>query len=176
MMNVKTSIIFICISLIFLSCKMKNEVFKNSSNKFVYIDIIGDSKVDTLKVKSNKGNTEVSFVNKGKTQKIITLYPLLSEKFKTTIPPIEIVYIEANYIQTDKKSFRVKIRNTDLHPDYYYIDISLNNNEIYITNLGLINSTDSVFIKGKEVMYKLKNVLDKNNGINISNFIKNECL
>jgi hypothetical protein len=172
MMSVKIKMfLFLFLLGVVISCKEKIRT-KKDIDEFVILDIVGNSEMDTLKVKSNKGNTEISLIIKGKEQKIINLYPLFHEKFKTTIPPIEMVYIEANNIQTNKKSFRVKIRNTDFKPDSYYIDISLNNSKMFVTNLGIVNSTDSVYIKNKKVKYNLKNFLDKNKGVNILEFIK----
>ncbi|NBL65398.1 hypothetical protein GV828_09330 [Flavobacterium sp. NST-5] len=95
------------------------------------MDVIGDSKIDTLIMK-NKNNTEISIFKNGKIHPIIKLYPLIKEEFLTTMPPIEMVYLEANYIQTNNKSLRIKVRNTDLQPDCFFIDISLNLKESYI--------------------------------------------
>ena len=170
---VKINIYFILLFLsIITACSKKEKSIKGYENLLI-LDVLGDSKMDTLIVNTNKSIKEILLIKKGKTQEIIKLYPLVNEKFVITKPPIENIYLEANYIQTDKKSLRIKVRNTDLQPDYYFIDLSLNEKENYITSFGLINSVDSVYIKIKKVNYKLKSVLDKNKGLNILQFFKN---
>ena len=170
MKTVKINIIIFLISLI-TACSKKEKSIESYGN-LVIMDVIGNSKMDTLQVKTNKSTFEILLIIKGKTLEIIKLYPLISEKFVLTKPPIENVYLEANYIQTDKKNLRIKVRNTDLQPDSYFIDISLNEKENYVTSFGLINSIDSVYIKSKNVKYKLSSILDKNKGLNILKFIK----
>ncbi len=172
-MNVKIKKYCIFFLTLFILTNCKTEVStKNHLNKIVYFDVIGNNDLDTIQINEELENTDI-FIIKNKNKKLLLkLYPLMNKDYKTTNPAVENVYLEMNNIQTNEKSLRVIVRNTDIQPDYYFIDIFLNCKEPNIYNLGLMNSTDSVFIKTKKVNYFLKDVLDANNGINIKEFIK----
>lgn len=169
--KIKNCLIFPLTLFILISCNKKASIVKKQ-DKIECFDIISDSDLDTLQITQESEKSIIYLLKSNQKKLLIKLYPLLNNEFKTTNPTIENVYLETNNVQTEEKSLRVIVRNTDIQPDYYFIDIFLNCKEPNIYNIGFMNSTDSVFIKTKKVNYFLKDVLDDNNGINIKEFIK----
>ena len=164
--------LFLLILFIFNSCNKEKPIAKKH-HKIECFDIIGNSGLDTLQIAEDIEKTYIFILKNNEKKLLLKLYPLINNEFKTTNPTIENVYLEANNIQTNEKSLRVIVRNTDIQPDYYFIDVFLNCDKPKINNLGFMNSIDSVYIKNKKVNYFLKDVLDVNNGLNIREFTKN---
>jgi hypothetical protein len=163
--------VFLLILFILNSCN-KEKSITNKQHKIECFDIIGNSCLDTLQIAEDIEKTNIFIIKNNKKKLLLKLYPLINNEFKTTNPTIENVYLESNNIQTEEKSLRVIVRNTDIQPDYYFIDVFLNCDEPKINNVGLMNSIDSVYIKTKKVKYFLKDVLDVNDGLNIRELTK----
>jgi hypothetical protein len=147
--NSSLLIIIIIILFIFISCK------KSSKNSTFLLDVYGDAKLDTLSIEDNINKHYLQDINiyvDGKKERIISLMHLKDSSFVLTKPKIEMIYLEANNIQSDKKGLRVLIRNTDLIPDCFFIDI-LYKKEWIIKEYGIINtnSNDSLYIFNKEI-------------------------
>lgn len=120
-------LILILSSLSFTSLKLE----KNKNDCF-YLDVIGDSRVDTLFLKSSyldKSNVDIVLLQNGIENKVLTIKPRLHSlgEYVTTIPQIEVIRLESNYTQSDDKELRIIIRNTDIMPDYIFIDLSYDN-------------------------------------------------
>ena len=127
------------------------------SSQILYFDLIGNTDLDKI---------ELSYLDKGRTKvtlpdgTILILLPRLDANYLNTEPRAENIYLEANDVQSSTKGLRIKIRNTDLIPDYVYFDIRFKNKYWYLINYGIINTIveESVFIKNKEVKKKLNQV------------------
>lgn len=98
-------------------------------------DIYGDDQNDTVVVRKHDvySNRKV-------------LYLLLNNRYKKICEVIsreddvERLYIESNHINAGDKGIRLIVRNTEMRPDYDYLDITFISNYWHITNFGRINT------------------------------------
>ncbi|RYZ78687.1 MAG: hypothetical protein EOP04_29230 [Proteobacteria bacterium] len=121
------------------------------------LDVTGDRALESIDKIEKKGNTLITIKGKNIKPETIVLTPIIRPEFKTTIPAIENIWVEANEIQTRHKGLRVLMRNTDVTPDYYFIDLT--HRELwYIDRVGVINSVDSVYIKVAKVNLPAKSL------------------
>ena len=140
-----------------VACLDNGDIVNEISRQTFYFDIIGNTDLDKI---------ELSYLDKGRTKvtlpdgTILILLPRLDATYLNTEPRAENIYLEANDVQSSAKGLRIKIRNTDLIPDYVYFDIRFKNKYWYLINYGIINTIveESVFIKNKEVKKKLNQV------------------
>lgn len=132
----------------------------NASNSFddytksdsFYIDALGDSKVDTLIVRQNKHENKISEINtlmNGVEQRIISILPrLYNGEEVLAYPQIETISLSTNFTQSEDKELRITIRNTDLIPDYLFIDLKFD--KIWIVKryyLCNTNKDTEIFIR-----------------------------
>ncbi|GAA4149473.1 hypothetical protein GCM10022217_01400 [Chryseobacterium ginsenosidimutans] len=141
----KNVVIIISSFFLFFGCKKQN-IVNNNVNNYTY-DISGDSQNEYLQIVENNNGFTLYVDN----DPIITLLPMQNESYVKTNPKIENIYIEPNNIQASKKGVRIKVRNTDLEPDYFYMDIFSANKQWIVEKYGIINTQDSIFIKEKLV-------------------------
>lgn len=161
--------LIIILILISFSCQ-------KNSNEY-YIDVIGSTKLDTVFIEDNIEFNYVKdlyILENKKTKRILGILPLADSSYIMTKPRIENIYIEANNIQSNEKGIRLLIRNTDLLPDYFFIDL-YHKKEWFIEYYGLINtnSMDSLYVKkvkinktvqseiGKEAICNPKEIIQK---------------
>jgi hypothetical protein len=130
-----------------------------------YIDVTGNSSLDTLMICNNEINPAIRdiYLHKGEAnEKIVSIRPWRDSTFVLTEPPIEIVYLEANNIQTGDRGFRVIIRNTDVAPDCMFIDIYNDDTQWVVGRYYLLNTLSDfgrdLFIKSVEIERPLKEV------------------
>ncbi len=141
--------------LIVLGCKRNDIIIypKNESRLF-FFDVIGNSDLDTLIIenpKTNKYNKSILILSKGKKSPICEIMPRLDSTFILTSPSIENIYLEANEVQTKNKGFRLLSKNTDVQPEYFFIDFYYNK-EWVIKDIGFLN------ISGKTQFICKKNI------------------
>ena len=141
----KNVVIIMSSFLLFVGCK-KQKIPNDNVNNYSY-DISDDSQNEHLQIVENN-NVSTLYVDN---DPIITLLPMQNESYVKTNPKIENIYIEPNNIQASKKGVRIKVRNTDLEPDYFYMDIFSSNKQWIVEKYGVINTQDSIFIKEKLV-------------------------
>lgn len=131
---------------LFSSCQKKLDAY--------YFDFLGDDKLDTLIIKDNgKPYIQDIFLLKNNQQKkIISILPLKDSTYVMTQPKIENIYIEANDVQSQEKGIRIIVRNTDIIPDCFFIDLYYKN-QWYVEYYGIINtnSSDSLYIKKEKI-------------------------
>lgn len=119
---------YLILILISCSCIRPNSMKSGEREKeYFYLDVAGDSRTDTLFIKkaSNDSYREIFLFQSGKEENILTVKPRLAsqKKYVTTNPRIEIIRLESNYTQSDDKELRIIIRNTDMMPDYIFVDL-----------------------------------------------------
>lgn len=139
--------------IVLFSCN-NTEKLEAVEKNTIQIDVKGDSLLETLHVIENKNGITDIYLNN---EKIIGVAPLFDKEYKNTLPPIENVYIEGNNIQQHNKGFRIKIRNTDTSPDYFFADI-LYVDDWIIKSIGIINSQDenNLYIVKKNIEEPIK--------------------
>ncbi|WP_073360481.1 hypothetical protein [Flavobacterium fontis] len=157
LLNVNGYLGLILIFLIVVSCK------KDTSISCSYLDIIGDQKWDTITLESNINKQcmqDIFFLKNGKKERILSILPRVDCAYVLTKPKIEMIYFEANEIQSKDKGLRVMIRNTDLVPDYFFIDLFYEK-EWIIKKYGVMNTNpmDSLFVKSKNINKSLTSEL-----------------
>ena len=123
-------VVFLIVILTLCSCIEK--IPDKSECKYFYLDVLGDSHIDTLLIRNNYSDNsyvDIVLLQHDKEDKIVTLKPRLEslKEYITTNPQIEIVRLESNYTQSDDKELRIIIRNTDIIPDYIFIDLKYDN-------------------------------------------------
>lgn len=77
--------------------------------------------------------------------------------YTTKSPEIENVYLEANDVQSYTKGFRIIIRNTDMSPDIFYLDLYFDK-EWFVKSFGIINTDNQnkQFICSRNINKSLK--------------------
>lgn len=129
--NSKRALLLVFILSLCASCLASGGVEKPDSkneNIYFYLDVLGDSQVDTLFLRNNYADdtyVDIVLLQCGKEEKILTVKPRLYSlrECVTTIPQIEIIRLESNYTQSDDKELRIIIRNTEIVPDYIFVDL-----------------------------------------------------
>lgn len=86
--------IFVLLFVFSIGCSNKKH------EKKYYIDVLDDTKLETLIIDEKDDVSEISLIYKGNKRTILKVLPLYSSDFKTTFPPIETVSIEANSVQS----------------------------------------------------------------------------
>lgn len=152
------------ISIFFLfSCNSKEEI---KEDKF-YLDVYGDQKLEEIRIKHFLDYDELSvYENENKILLNFNIYPLIVSDlgFRNKTPKIENIYIEGNSIQTPKKGFRIRMRNTDLRPDCFFIDLYFDKYWI-VETYGVENTTfendedNKSYILTKRVNKKIDSIL-----------------
>jgi hypothetical protein len=155
--NVKLRInSIIIIVFFFISCQKKQNAY--------YFDFTGDLNLDTLVIKdSTKSYIKNLYILKNRElKKIVSFLPMGDSSHVSTKPQIENIYIEANQIQSKEKGIRVIIRNTDLIPDIFFIDI-YHKDKWYVEYYGIMNtnSSDSLYIKKVKINRSFIKEFDK---------------
>jgi hypothetical protein len=122
------------------------------TNTTYFFDVVGDRSLDTLMVCNNESNPSVREIylnRKGTPEKIISILPWRDSTFVLTDPQVEVIYLEANGIQTGDKGFRIVIRNTDCFPDCLFIDLYHDDNEWILQRYYLLNTEISPYYNMK---------------------------
>ena len=136
--------------------------------EYFYLDVVGDSHIDTLFIKkraSNDSYIDIFLFQCNKEENILTVKPRLAsqEEYVTTNPQIETIRLESNYTQSDDKELRIIIRNTDMMPDYIFVDLKYDSQWIvkryYVCNS---NIDETVFISVIHIDKPLSEELGKN--------------
>ena len=160
--------IIIILALTFSCNKSETKVLSNSYS----LDVINDSKKEILIVQQNKKDHSKKdiFLNEVSEQnRICSILPTYKKEYVTTYPEIENVYLEANNIQTEKKGFRIIIRNTDICPDIQYLDLSYKASWT-IERFGIINTCEDnnaeKYICSENINKSIKNLFGENLEIN----------
>lgn len=107
-------------------------------------DIVNNSEKEVLIVKQNEKNHIIKdiYLNEVREQdRICSILPTSNKEYVTTYPEVESIYLEANHVQTNRKGFRIIIRNTDVCPDIQYLDLSYKSSWI-IESYGIINTCE----------------------------------
>lgn len=122
-----------------------------------YLDVVGDSAMDTLILGPFDGKaTSLNLLEKGVPRNILMIEPrfLGMPEYVSTSPPIERIYLEANNVQSDEKSLRLIIRNTDMVPEYCFFDIYFEGDDIRIGLCGVydLGEIDSVKLIGRPML------------------------
>lgn len=150
--------------ILLFSCSSKNDELK-MEDKF-YFDVYGNSQLEEITISYLKKYYELNVYDKNNKSLLkFKIYPLIAdENYRNKIPKIENIYIEGNSIQSNDKGFRIKIRNTDLRPDSFFVDISydkfwkINTYGIENTTFSDINDNNSYLIT-KRVNKNIHSVL-----------------
>lgn len=159
--RIKNKGYLIFLALLFIACK-NNERKSNQKNisDYYFFDVVGNSNVDTLVVENsstNKFNKSISIILNGKKSLICELNPRIDSAFITTSPKIESIYLEANDVQTTNKGFRLLSKNTDVEPEYFFMDLHFNK-EWYIKDFGFLHiSSKTPFICKEDFQKSIKN-------------------
>ena len=125
------------------------------SATFYYFDVVGDSKLDTIIVSHNETRPyirDIFLIKNGKKERIISIEPRLGSEFVLLQPSVDMIYLQANSIQTDKKGLRIISRNTDVIPDCIFIDLFYDGigwivKRVHLLNTENISSSIGFFIK-----------------------------
>lgn len=144
-MRIAKIISLLTILQLLLLMRCKNPSVSDSSHPLFFADVDGDSKLDSLQLVQDSGFINVYRLNASKRIKIIGIAPLIDEKYRTTIPQVEVAHLEGNYVQTNKASLRVLFRNTDLTPDYVFVDLAYKN-EWIMASIGRMATQDTLHI------------------------------
>jgi len=124
---VKSSVLLIGLLLLLISCHNSTSNSKIIySDVFYYLDVVGDNSLDTIIVSNNETNKsirDIFLIKGGKKNRIISIGPWRDSVSVVTQPPIETIYLEVNNVQSFDKGLRIVIRNTDVIPDYLFIDL-----------------------------------------------------
>lgn len=98
---------------------------ENNVNNTFYFDLTGNNSLEKITIENNKLKyvKDIYITEEGSKKRILSIFPLVDSTFVLSNPKIENIYLEANSIQNNDKGLRIIIRNTDLIPDYYFIDI-----------------------------------------------------
>ena len=136
MKNVISSIVILIV--LFYSCKRddSSNFQKSNTHKNYFYDIIGNTEIDTINMCYINDTMEIRLPK----NTIIRVLPRINSDYLKLQPPIENIYIEPNNIQSNDKGIRVKIRNTDLIPDYIFMDLTYSNNTWNVEQFGIINT------------------------------------
>jgi len=104
-----------------------------------YLDVIGDSAMDTLVLKREVGQTVIGMFDKGVVHDLLSVSPLFATmpEYLATTPPIERIYLEANGVRSSDKGLRLIIRNTDMDLEYSFFDIKLEGDDVLIGLCGM---------------------------------------
>lgn len=152
--------------------KIKNDI---KESNIIMLDVWKSPTLDTLTFQLNPedGTTTISIIENNKPIEIISVLPLFNKDFKLVEPKIESVELQANGIQSEDKGLRVLIRNTDLEPDCYFLDLQyqLYKNQWIILFLGVMNtapSTDSIYIKRVAINQTVKEFCGNNTSCNLT--------
>ena len=100
------------------------------SDRLYFLDVIGDSALDTIVVRNNETIPcvrDIYLMRNETRSRIISIKPWRGSEFVLTQPAVEMIYLQANAIQSQMKGLRVVIRNTDFVPDCIFIDLHYNN-------------------------------------------------
>lgn len=110
-----------------------------------YLDVTGDSSVDTLVLRRKVGKTNISLFEMGLEHDLFCVKPLFSTmpEYLATMPPIERIYLEANGVQSPDKCLRLIIRNTDTDIEYSFFDIRLDGDDVLIGLCGMYDLGES---------------------------------
>ena len=101
-------------------------------------------------------NKLISILLKGKKSLICEITPRLDSTYIMTSPRIENIYLEANAIQTKNKGFRLLSRNTDIRPEYFFIDFYYDK-EWFVKEVGYLDvSSKNAFVCKKVVEKKVE--------------------
>lgn len=154
---------FLLIVLLF-SCSKNEELKKEDKFNF---DVYGNRDLEEIKIEHQNYFDVLEIFEKNNHNPLLKfkIYPLIADSnFRNKSPKIENIYIEGNSIQTNDKGFRIKIRNTDLKPDSFFIDIKFNKFwkvETYgIENTNFVDENDNnSYLITKKVNKNLDSVL-----------------
>ncbi len=147
-----------------MSCK-NNQLENNKKVEFslYFFDVIGDSYIDTLMIENsskNKFNKSISIILNNKKTLICEIKPRIDSSFILTSPKIENIYLESNNVQTKNKGFRLLSKNTDIEPEYFFMDLFFNEKWL-ITEIGFLDiSTDKPFMCKKNIQKSIKEFND----------------
>ncbi len=148
------------IVLLFTACKNDKSIdIENTDKNLYYFDVVGNSSIDTIIVENsniNKLNKSISVFFNGKKSLLCEIAPRIDSSFTKVSPKIENIYLEANNVQTNAKGLRVLSRNTDIQPEYFFIDLYFNN-EWMVKQIGFLDiSSQKPFICKKSIQIKIK--------------------
>ena len=147
----KSSLFFL--TLILTGCKENSKKYSQKKEiDFYFFDVLGDSGLDTIIIENSLNivyNKSISILNNGKKSLICELAPRLDSTYFKTSPKIENIYIEANAVQTKNKGFRLLSRNTDIEPEYFFIDFWYNK-YWYVQEVGFLNISSKNYFLCKQ--------------------------
>lgn len=152
---IKNKCYIIFFSILFICCK-NNEFENNQKDEFnlYFFDVIGNSNIDTLIVENslkNKFSKSISIVLNNKKTLICEIKPRIDSSFILTSPKIENIYLESNNVQTNNKGFRLLTKNTDIEPEYFFMDLSFDKKWL-VKEIGFLDiSADKPFICKKNI-------------------------
>lgn len=111
----------------------------SSGHEIYFLDVIGDSAIDTLVLESVDDKADLRIVQDGVPTSILMIDPLFigGGEYRTTLPPVEKIYLEANDVQSHDKSLRLIIRNTDVAPEYRFFDLYLHGDTVFVGLCGM---------------------------------------
>ena len=115
-----------------------------------YLDVIGENTLDKLIIRHNETNPHIRDIYLAKDrieEKIISLNSWYDKIHVLTKPSVEMIYLQANYIQTNEKGIRIVIRNTDVSPDTIFIDLFFNDTVWIVKKYFLLNTDEMSRIK-----------------------------
>ena len=141
--------------LLFLACKKNDtENYQKKELDRYFFDVVGNHNIDTLIVENSKTikfNKSISILLNGEKSLICELKPRLDSTFILTSPRIENIYLEANAVQTSNKGFRILSRNTDIKPEYFFMDL-------YFRKEWLIDEIGFLDVSSKKPVVCKKNI------------------
>lgn len=159
--KIKNRLISLFIIFLFLGCNKKQEEnYSRNEYDLYFFDVVGNSNIDTLVVESSETirfNKIISIISNGNKLLICEITPRLDSSFMATSPKIENIYLEANAIQTKNKGFRLISRNTDIEPEYFFVDFYFDE-EWVVKEAGFSNiSGKNQFICKHSIEQKITN-------------------
>lgn len=147
--KIKSKFLIVIVSIVLVSCKDHPTPYP------IFLDVFGDKKLDVLTVEDNTEKhsmKDIKILVNGRSEKICSILPIIDSTYVQGEPKVEMIYLEANSVQTNEKGLRVIVRNTDLIPDYFFIDLFYEK-EWRVERYGIINTNiqDSLYIISKMV-------------------------
>lgn len=126
------------------------------SSEYFYLDVINNSDLDTLCVEIVKEEIStfwhIYLYDNGNRELLLKIATFGKGEYALTDPPVERVYLDTNFTQSDMKELRIVIRNTDFAPDCTYIDIHYDD-QWYVKRFYVLNtqSDSDIYIKHIEI-------------------------
>lgn len=150
MMNaVNKAWVLIFIGCTLLTCKEDYKKKETTNCKVFSLDILEDINPDIIEVCTTNNSTQIKLPNNS----IFKIAPRMDMDYLTLKPSVENIYIEPNNIQLKEKGIRIKVRNTDMIPDYIFLDATYKQNKWFVERYGVINSnvSEDIYIKLIEI-------------------------